>query len=625
MSFLTPLFLLLGLLAGPIVLMYMLRLRRREITVSSTLLWQKLLRDREANAPWQKLRRNLLLILQLLILAALVVALARPFVPVPALISGSIVVLLDGSASMQATDVAPNRFAAAQEEVARLIGGLSGTDQMTIILVGRTPQVLTPATSDRAVLRTALAAARPEQGEADWAAAAALAIGAAQGFRDARIAVVSDGGLPRDLPPFPANTIYVAIGRQGENLGISALATRAGATGVELFASVTNYGAAPQSALISLRLDDALYDSRRVTIDPDTAANLTWQLPNGTTTIAAQLSDNAADAFPPDDVAWAVHQGGAGSRTLLVTAGNLFLEQIYAVLPGINAFKTGPDTDLAANVEEPFDLMVYDGVTPPTPLPDADLLLLNPPAGIPDLFTVTNPFSNTTAIRVADNPLLQFVDWTNVHIREARQVSAPGLQTLVEGEGGPLILIGERGARRVALLTFDLRDSDLPLQVAFPILMANLTDWLTPGQAFAAADALRPGDAVRLTPGTSATLVQVRKPDGSDWSATVDESDLLFTETAQPGLYQVMARDNAGDRNAGIFPINLFSPQESHIMPAATIDLGQKTATTAGDSDIGQRELWPWLAVVALLILIAEWWVHHRGPRWPQIHLPNRR
>ena len=62
MSFLTPLFLLLGLLAGPIVLMYMLRLRRREITVSSTLLWQKLLRDREANAPWQKLRRNLLLI-----------------------------------------------------------------------------------------------------------------------------------------------------------------------------------------------------------------------------------------------------------------------------------------------------------------------------------------------------------------------------------------------------------------------------------------------------------------------------------------------------------------------------------------------------------------------------------
>ncbi|MCA9986938.1 MAG: BatA domain-containing protein, partial [Anaerolineales bacterium] len=107
-SFLTPLMLLLGLLAAPIILLYMLRLRRQEMLVSSTMLWQRLLRDREANAPWQKLRRNLLLILQLLILALLVFALARPFLPVPSVISGSVVVLLDGSASMLATDVEPN-------------------------------------------------------------------------------------------------------------------------------------------------------------------------------------------------------------------------------------------------------------------------------------------------------------------------------------------------------------------------------------------------------------------------------------------------------------------------------------------------------------------------------------
>jgi hypothetical protein len=106
-----------ALLSRPIILMYMLRLRRREMRVSSTLLWEKLVRDREANAPWQRLRRNLLLLLQLLILGALVLALARPFLPTPAIVRGNTVVLLDASASMQAADVAPSRFAAAQAEV----------------------------------------------------------------------------------------------------------------------------------------------------------------------------------------------------------------------------------------------------------------------------------------------------------------------------------------------------------------------------------------------------------------------------------------------------------------------------------------------------------------------------
>ena len=98
MSFLTPLGFLGLLLAGPIVLMYMLRLRRREVLVSSTFLWQQVLQDNEANTPWQRLRRNLLLLLQLLILALLAFALARPFVVVPAVSTGQIALLLDASA-----------------------------------------------------------------------------------------------------------------------------------------------------------------------------------------------------------------------------------------------------------------------------------------------------------------------------------------------------------------------------------------------------------------------------------------------------------------------------------------------------------------------------------------------
>ena len=124
----------LAALAIPIILLYMLKLRRRQVQVSSTLLWMKLLRDQQANTPWQRLRRNFLLFLQLIILAALVLSLARPAMKTTAIASGSVIVLIDASASMNATDVSDSRFELARRTIEALIDGLSGDSKMTLIL-----------------------------------------------------------------------------------------------------------------------------------------------------------------------------------------------------------------------------------------------------------------------------------------------------------------------------------------------------------------------------------------------------------------------------------------------------------------------------------------------------------
>lgn len=589
--------------------------------VSSTLLWQKLLRDREANAPWQKLRRNLLLFLQLIILAALVFALARPFFPIPSVVNSSVVVLLDGSASMQAADVTPTRFEAAKEEVHRLIGELGGGNQMTIIQVGQTPMVIAPPTGDKTVLRQAVNATGPENGAADWQAAFALAAGAAQGFENAKILLVSDGGLPAQLPPLPAESVYIPVGTSGENLAITALATRESDAGIQLFASVANQGQADREALLSISLDGTLFDSRRVNVPGQSMASVTWELPPDTAVIQAQLSNHEGDNLPLDDTAWAVHEGGVSNRALLVTEGNLFLEQVFSVLPGVEAFKAPPGTDLlAADGTAAFDLYVFDGVALPDPLPAADILIINPPAGAGgDLFTVNAVFSDTVAIRLADTPLLQFVDWRDVNVRAAKDVVAPWAQTLVQAQGGPLIQVGERRGHRLAFINFDLRDSDLPLQIAFPILMANITGWLSPGRAFDAPTGLQPGEPVTIAPGASTTAVSVIKPGKTGWTAEVGEGDVVFAETDQVGLYQVLLRDSTGERPAGSFAVNLFNPAESNIAPAAAVQIGQTAVTTEAEGDVGQRELWPPLVAVAFVVLLVEWWVHHRGARLPKI------
>ena len=606
----------------------MLRLRRREVVVSSTLLWRKLLRDREANAPWQRLRRNLLLLLQLMILAALVLALARPFIPVPSVVRGSVVVLLDGSASMWATDVPPDRFRAAKAEVAAWIDDLGGGDRMTLILVGQTPEVLVSASSDRNALREALAAAEPAPGRVDWPAALALAGGAAQGFRDARIVVVSDGGLPEQAPPLPVETVYVPVGDSAQNLALTALATRESPAGSpQLFARVMNLGSLDQEALLSIDLNGALFDARRIEVPAGEARNFTWELPENVATVAARLGEQSEDYLARDDRAWAVHEGGVSNRVLLLTPGNLFLEQAYTLLPGVEAFRITPDAGLEGVAAEEFDLYVLDSVPLPAELPAADLFLINPlPRAAPpttpgQALAVTGVFSATTVTRLADSPLLQFVQWSGVDIRRARTISAPWARPLIEAEGGPLLLTGERDGHRVAILTFALQDSDLPLQIAFPVLIANITNWLTPGRAFDAPAGIRPGEPVAITPGAGTSVVLVQKPDGTRWRESVAEERIIFDESEQLGLYEVLLRDAGGDRSAGRFAVNLFALQESDIRPADNLQLGQATVRAATAEDVGQRELWPWLAGAALIILVVEWWVYFRGARLPQIEL----
>lgn len=625
MSLLAPAALALGLLALPIILLYMLRLRRREQPVSSTWLWRELVRDRAANAPWQRLRRNLLLLLQLLILAALVLALARPALPLPGLGGGNAIVLLDASASMQAADgTTGTRFDDARAAVDRLIGGLSGNDRLTLIHVGRAPQVLAAASADRSALRRALAAAAPENAAADWAAAFALAAGSAQGLADPRIVIVSDGGLPDGLPPLPGEVSFVPVGRAGDNLAISAQAARPSGGGADLLVVVDNPGTTPRSALLSLTLDGALYDSRRIELVAGGQSAQTWSLPDAAGVVEARLAvrDSLPDYLPLDDRAWTLLDAGTERRVLLISEGNLFLERFFAVLPGAELFRATPDEagPLLAEAGLPFDIVVYDGVPlPPGPLP-GNALVFNPQnplaadEGDAPLLTTTDVFTATTAVRVADDPLLANVDWRALSVAEAQLVEAPRLETLVEAEGGPLLLAGEVDGRRVAVFAFDLRASDLPLQIAFPVIMANITAWLSPGRAIAADDNLQPGATVSLLPDTRAASVTVTLPDGSAWQQDIDRAaPVLFDQTQQTGVYRLAFRDDTGaTQPGGAFAVNFFDAAESRIQPATALQLGSAEVTGDAAGLEGLREVWPWLLAGGLVVLLVEWWVTYR-------------
>ena len=172
----------------------------------------------------------------------------------------------------------------------------------------------------------------------------------------------------------------------------------------------------------------------------------------------------------------------------------------------------------------------------------------------------------------------------------------------------PLLFAGELDDRRIAVIAFDLRRSDLPLQVAFPILLNNLTSWLAASSAQTPL-ALAPGEPLTFAPPLTVDAVNIVRPDGASVRLLPEQGRVQFADTADLGLYQITWDGVTQAR----FAVNLAATQESNIAPqsltAAAGDNGQASPLLQA----ARREWWRLPAFVALIVLVAEWGAYQRG------------
>jgi Ca-activated chloride channel homolog len=634
MGILLPAALALLALAIPIIILYMLRLRREELSISSSMLWRRALMDRTANAPWQRLRRNLLLLLQLLLLLLLVLGLARPFVSASAGVAGNLVLVLDASASMQSADEegGASRFERAKREADALIDALGAESKATLVWAGPQAQTVVQAASDKAALHGAVRDLSHGNGRADMSAALTLAGASARQLGDGMVVLISDGALGGQgtLPQVEAKTQYINVGRSTSNLAITSLSLREAPGGPQLFASLYNNGAQEVSALLSLSVDGQLRDSRRVRLGPGGEQTLTIEgLPLDMRQAEARLTSDepGADVLQADNTAWALRPQPPAQSVLLVTESNGFLEKALNLLPGVRLFKTTP-AQYAPSDE--FGLTVLDAAVPQT-LPGGNLLLFAPPnsALAPVSGTIQYPVIGQVAV---NDPLLRFVDLSGVHVGIAQRIITPSwARVLVRATGGdPLMLAGETAGKRVVIFAFDLHQSDLPLQVAFPILVSNLVEWLQPQATLDLPPILGAGDPVSIRALPEADEIVVTPPGDAAQSTTLQpQGQVSFAGTDRLGIYTVQQRAKGqplGEPEQ--FAVNLFSLDESNVTPRPELALagqvGQPTGGQAAQEET-PLEIWPWVLVLGLLVLAAEWWVYNRpgGLRLRPLRVPK--
>ena len=603
MNFLNPEALAFAVTLPIVIIFYLLKRRRVAHLVSSTIIWKRFLNETQANSPFQKLRHNWLLIIQLIFLSLAIFALIRPYFSSKIESGRFVVVILDVSASMQATDVSLNRFELAKGEVNKMIDGMYDNDQMVLILSGGNTEVRQSPTSVKAILKKALDQVKVTDSPTRLLEAIKLSQNLSRNRPKVEVHLFSDG-VSSDLDAFELqdlNLEYHRLGKGGGNLGITSLEVRSNPEQLgqqSVFATIGNFSTNTMSSEVSLFFDDQMIGNRRLTVMPTNTASLVFSSNQRTNGVFRMKLKND-DFLQVDNIGSVMGLTRRNVEVLLITKGNVFLEKALRSIDDVDLIVKSSLTDSTPNV----DVVVLDSIRP-TAWPSGNIMAINTQS--------TNWFQPSGLLEsppIVDwksaHPILRFVNFDNVQVAQSLNSELPTwMNPIVETQSVPLIAVGENDANRCVWVGFNPLDSTWPLRVSFPIFIANAIDWLDPK----IVTNLSAGEPFSMRMAEKGSAVVVTLPDGEIVeTSTMGNGEFVFADTFQQGVYHAKYGTNEIS-----FCVNLLDAAESAIESRDVLKFGKYgrvEATLQLDAD---KELWRWFAITCLLLLVFEWWFYHR-------------
>jgi hypothetical protein len=578
---------LLGLLLLPlIILFYMWRARHQRQVVSSTWLWSEV-HARFSHQPTRRLPlREPLLILQLLAALALTLLLAGPALSRPARIHR--IIVLDGSMTMAATDVRPDRWTAARQRIRTLLDQRGSDTTISLILAGAQARLLGEAPGDSDLTRI-LDQLPPPAGTADLTDAATLARGLANAGAAGASRVIFLAGAQTPVLPLPGLSVETQrLGGTLDDQGISQLTIRCLSIGsaCQAFARVRNMAGAPCDDTFAVWAEGQLLGQQALQLPAGGALDLDFAVPDGARVVRASLLRH--DALAIDNTAWAIVPAPAPLSTLLVSDSPGQLLPALRAVPGLRLQVTSTnsyqDTEAAGK-----DLVIMDGYTEDT-LPSNPLLLLNPPADTTLLQVKrASTFLPITQVDPAD-PVVAGLDLYHLSI-SGEVIATPGwAHVAAGGPHGPVVLHGTLAGQRIAVLPWDAGHSAAAQDAVFPLLIEHLVRWLTPQPP--------PTVALGAIVTLPATVESVRGPSGALLSGPLVTAD-------QAGVYRIDGSFGAWQSGDPLFVVPAASAEA--VAPAAP-----SFWTVPHPSGTLPLALWPLVLAAALAALGGEWWFYAR-------------
>ncbi len=625
-----------GAAAGALVVfLYILKLRRRPVAVPFSRIWERILRDKEATSLFSQLKRLLSLLLQLALLTMLLGALGDPRTAQNLVEGRNVVVLLDASASMQATDVpatglskgvTPTRLEVGRAKVRDMVRGLGGSDRMLIAQMDATLTPLSTLTGEVSDLEAALATAKPSDARADFPRGLRFAADTLRGLPNPEVIVVSDGALgeatdthgPVDMGDVKLS--FVPVGTRSRNAAITQFSVRRyplDKSRYEVMLEITNQSTEDMDLELSLYGDGLVTDVSKLKLKPgERLPRFYPNLSGASRELEArlQLADGTHDDLPADDRAYALLPERRRARVQVVSAGNMYLEAALLLDEFLDVTTITPDKYPADGA---FDVTIFDNVSPAVAPKSGSILYLNPGSeNVPfevgkevkdDDPNVPLGFDKLEA----DHPIVKHAHLNDVNIARAHILKGAKEDKVVGASfRGPLLIAGRRAGQKFVALGFDIRESDLPLRIAWPLFLLNtINDFVEEDTGYISS--FTTGAVWHIPAPTSVETATLVEPGGAKRTVPVEQGRAVFLGQ-KSGIYKLQTGSTDAPEES-MFAANLADPLESDITPVAELKVSNKKADEPSRFSIGvRREIWVYLLGAVLILSAIEWLTYHR-------------
>lgn len=630
----TPLALLLALIAIPIVIFYILKVRLRRVPVSTNLFWNQIFEEKPPKSLWQNLRYWLSLLAQLLILALLVLAIADPILSWQTKGARRLVLILDVSASMQASDKATSRFDSAKQAAQRVLDGVREQDQVAILTAGTRPEVVLGMGNHIPSLRRAINDLLPVDTPANLGSAVELANQLLGDAPNRQVIVFTDQDTPKSTNPDnrakETNTVeYRAFGSNASNVGITQFQTRRSmvdAVGYELLVEVRNASDQPIQCRLEIELDERPVDIFPLKLQPNETWSRTLEktsLEGGAlkATLSKFENDQGQDRaksnnLDVDDIAWAILPDRVIQPVLIVSPGNLFLQKVFEANPLV---RVTVQKEIPTDWPENTVIVLHKLI--PDPLPSNPLFIIDPDTNS-SLFSIDGLIDSPLVTEQdKDSPLMTHVRLDNVMFPNTKKLTfltqtAKPVASCVGGES--LFATLAHGDKKAVVLGVNLEQSDLAFRTVFPILASNAIAWFS-SQSGELSLAISGGDTARLNRSLSAGVppenlwlispgLQVKRQSGSTVGPLKETGVWEVFEwdaNGNPTAENVRATGKLVDRYA----VNLESSSETDLRNTNDSDRAPKQTSLASWFSYPP---WYYLAILIGSLLVLEWGMYQR-------------